>query len=122
MADGSFHYFLNQKKHVAVVSFLGNCDVPALAQLNACQEAIHGLVCEHIVLNFAGVPEISVELDPVLVRLQGNIRDSGKSLVICGLAPKLRKRLESSGIIRSFEVTASLVEALQKIVSVAVKK
>jgi anti-anti-sigma regulatory factor len=74
------------------------------------------------VLNFSGVPEILEELDPALVRLQGNIRISGKRLVVCGLTPALKKRFQESGIIRSSETAGSLVEALQKIVSAAEKK
>lgn len=117
MSEENFQFFLNQKKHIAVVSFLGKCTVGSIPQFKKCQESIGALVCKHIVLNFAGVTQIAEELDPVLVRLQVNIRERDKELIVCGFSSDLKKRLIDSGIIRTYETTNTLVEALQKIVA-----
>jgi hypothetical protein len=121
VGEPTFQFFLNQKQHIAVISFLGSAGRDAVSQISRCNEVILSLDCRYIVLNFAGMSGSEPELDPAWVRLQVNIRESGKELLICGINPELKKRFTEFGIIRSYENVESLVEALQKIVSGAGK-
>jgi len=117
VSTGGFEYFINQKRNVAVISFVGKADRSHIDHFAKCYDQVGALPCRFVVFNFTGVTGIAAELDPALVRLQVLVREAGREVSVCGLSSELKKRLTDSGIIRSYETYSSLVEALQKIVS-----
>jgi hypothetical protein len=119
--DGRFQYFLNQKKNIAVISFVGHAERSDVELWQKVIDVAQSVPCKFVVLNFVGVVEIEESLNPAIVRLQSAIRDSFREVLICGLHPGLYKRYNEKGMLRSYEVFPSLVEALQKIVAGGVK-
>lgn len=115
MTSDAFQFFVNEKRHVSVISFVGRIGPTDLAEINRCVEAIAFLRGKFLVFNLAGVTAMDEQFDPAFVRLQSVAREGGRQLFVCGLTADLKKRFSASGIIRTYEVVDTLVEALQKI-------
>lgn len=121
LPDSDLQFFLNEKRYVAVISFVGSVKVSDFPQLSKCLEVVQSLRVRFLVFNCAGITLFEPDMEPALVKLQAAARDGGRQIFLCGLSPDLKKRFEGSGIVRGYELVPSLVEALQKIVGGAVK-
>lgn len=116
MTSEAFQFFVNEKRHISVISFVGRIGPADLMELNRCVEAIAFLRGKFLVFNLTGVTAMDEQFDPAFVKLQAVAREGERQLFVCGLNADLKKRFSASGIIRTYELADSLVEALQKIV------
>ncbi len=116
-AASKFHYFLNNKKHVLVVSFIGIGSGKDVDTFIKCQRETTQSTAKFVILNLSGLEDLAPEAFVFLVKLQSSIRDKGKHLYVCGLNRDLRINLVNRGVVREIEMTTGLFEALQKIIS-----
>jgi hypothetical protein len=115
--EPEFSYFLNQKKTILVVSFLGHLASANTKVLERCMGEIKVAKCHYVVMNFKALQGLAEDQVPNLVIFQQNIRDLPAELILCELSATVKRVLENAGSIRSYEVKPTLIFALQHIVN-----
>lgn len=116
-----FTYFLNSKKHVLVVSFTGLAKKTDTECFEKCLEEVLASSAKNIIINLAGVKDLSSDVFNAFSNMQLKIREKDKQIYVCAVSTPLRLALLERGIIRSTEIFSNLIEALQKIISAEAK-
>jgi anti-anti-sigma regulatory factor len=113
VSSREFKYSLTRKNAFLVVSFTGHIAKPGLNELERCKSEIleQGEV-KAMVLDFADVEEIGLDMIPLLAQLQHAVRARQIRLRLCALAEPLLDKLQRKGVIRAAEVAKDLKEAL----------
>lgn len=117
LPEDEFSYFLNAKKHILVVSFVGILKKSNLELFNKCQSEVLDSKSQTVIFNLAGLKDLANEMFPALSNLQLSIRDQHRKILVCGLNTTLRAPLQERGVIRNPEIVSTIVEALQKIIN-----
>lgn len=112
-----FSYFFNSKKHILVVSFTGIAKKADLECFQHCSSEILKTQATNIIINLAGVKDFSNDVFLAFGQMQKTARENGKNIFICAISTPLRLALLERGIIRAPEIMPSLIEVLQKIIS-----
>ncbi len=109
----SLEYFVSEKQAFLVVSFLGSMTKLTSRVLEKCQSEILQSEAKRFVLSFHDVTQLEPSAIPFLVRMQKALRDKGAEIRVCFLKPEFKKLLIEAAAVRTPEVMANLIEALQ---------
>jgi len=117
----SFQYFLNRRRSLIVVSWVGDLMVLDSEQLKVCLTEVKAANPKFVILNLHGFTGYDPLLAGELVGFQQAIRDTGSWLVLCGLEWKLREQLASKGLVVEGEILPTLKDALQYVLEIGMK-
>lgn len=117
LPEDEFRYFINAKKHILVVSYLGILKKSGSELFSNCQKEILDSKSDSVIFNLTGLKDLANDMFPVFSNLQLSIRDQNRNIIVCGLNTNLRAPLQERGVIRNSEVVSTLIEALQKIIN-----
>jgi ActR/RegA family two-component response regulator len=117
----SFSYFINQRRTLTVVSWLGELRATDTDTIKRCLEETMANPVKYVVLNLHGFTGYDTVLAGEIVAFQQKIRGSGSWLVLCGLEFTVREKLASKGLVVEGEIQGSLQNALQYVLEVGMK-
>ena len=122
MAEHKLEFFLNKKKHIVVISFLGIAEGDSAETLYQCQTELIALEAKYVIFNMAGVIDITRAAYQGFVLLQTSVRDQSKKLITCAFTRELKATLIEDGVIRPGEIEDTLMGALQRVVNEGEKR
>lgn len=117
----SFKYFMNQRRSLVVVSWVGELRVLDSDQLKRCLEEVKATAPKFVILNLHGFTGYDTVLAGELVSFQQAIRDTSAWLVLCGLEWSVREQLASKGLVVEGEILPALKDALQYVLEIGMK-
>jgi DNA-binding NtrC family response regulator len=117
----SFKYFVNQRRSLLVVSWVGELRVTDADCLQKCREEVAAVTEKFVILNLHGFTGYDPVLAADLVSFQQAIRDTGAWLVLCGLEWSVREQLATKGLVVEGEILPALKDALQYVLEIGMK-
>lgn len=106
-----FKYVFGEKDEVVIVLLYGSIGSREVSQLEKLEDELKSKTPPLVVFNFRDLSAFHPAGFSVFARIQKTIRDSKKTLGLCGLKPDVKRMLSSAGIIRELEVYNNVPEA-----------
>lgn len=107
-----FNYKIMTKNNFVIVTFRGQMNKQAKAQLEACLQDLLVFESKVIILLFKDVLAIDVSVLREIAFIQQEIRKKNRKLFLTGLKGSLKTFLYDKGVIRLTEVQPSLEDIL----------
>jgi len=117
----SFSYFINQRRSLLVVSWVGELRVMDAEVLKKCLQETLKSPPKFVILNLNGFTGYDTVLAGELVAFQQAIRDSRAWLILCGLDWSVREQMATKGLLVEGEVLPALKDALQYVLETGMK-
>jgi len=109
----SFTYFINQRRTLVVVSWVGELRTLDSDALKLCLKETNKTPLKYVVLNLHGFTGYDTVLAGEIVGFQQTIRDRGAWLILCGLDWALQEKMATKGLVVEGEILPNLKDALQ---------
>ena len=116
-----FSYFLNVRRTLTVVSWMGDLGATHGPLLKKCVEEVVAARSKYVILNLHGFTDYDPVLAGDIVNFQQRIRNGQAWLLVCGLQIRLREQMASKGLVVESEMVDNLQAALQYLVEVGLK-
>lgn len=110
-----FNYVFGEKEDVLLVLFQGGLSGKEVPLLEQCESELKTKSAKIIIFVFRDVPRFIPGAHPTFVRIQKNLRDSGKVIGNCNLSPEVKESLRVNGIVRGSEIYNSIPEAWKEL-------
>lgn len=116
-----FSYFLNARRTLTVISWVGDLSVSNAPLLKKCMEEVVAARSKYVILNLHGLTDYDPVLAGDIVNFQQRVRNMQAWLLICGLQTRLRERMAAKGLVVESEIVDNLQAALQYLIEVGLK-
>ena len=116
-----FSYFLNVRRTLTVVSWMGDLAAPHSPVLKKCADEVMQARSKYVILNLHGLTDYDPVLAGDIVNFQQRIRNMQAWLLICGMQTRLRERMASKGLVVESEIVDNLQAALQYLMEIGLK-
>jgi DNA-binding response OmpR family regulator len=116
-----FSYFLNVRRTLTVVSWMGDLAAPNAPILKKCGDEVMAAHSKYVVLNLHGLTNYDPILAGEIVNFQQRVRNQQAWLLICGMQTRLRERMASKGLVVESEIVENLQAALQYLMEIGLK-
>ena len=117
----TFRYFLNIRRSLVVVSWVGELRVADSATVKRCQNEILAASPKYVIFNLHGFLGYDAVLAGEIVKFQESIRTSNAWLVLCGLEWNMREQMAGRGLVVEGEIHPTLKDALQYVLEIGMK-
>lgn len=118
---GGFRYFLNARRALVVVSWVGELRVIDSAAVKRCLEEVLKANPKYVIFNLHGFTGYDTVLAGEIVNFQEEVRAKNAWLVLCGLEWTMREQMASKGLVVEGEIHPSLKDALQYVLEIGMK-
>ncbi len=117
----SFNYFLNPRRTLVVVTWIGELRARDRESMEQCALETVKSDAKYIILNLHGLTGYDAVLAGEIVGFQERVRKMSPHFFLCGLDSQLRERMAANGLVNESEIKPSLKEALQYILEMGSK-
>ncbi|MGZ3650539.1 MAG: response regulator transcription factor [Bdellovibrionota bacterium] len=116
-----FTYFLNVRRTLTVVSWMGELSVTQASMLKKCTDEVVAARSKFVILNLHGFTGYDPLLAADIVNFQSKVRNTQAWMLLCGMETRLREKMASKGLVVESEIVDNLQAALQYLVEVGLK-
>lgn len=117
----TFRYFLNARRSLVVVSWIGELRMADADTVKRCLEEVLGTHPKYVIFNLHGFTGYDTVLAGEIVKFQETIRGQNAWLVLCGLEWNMREQMAGRGLVVEGEIHPSLKDALQYVLEIGMK-
>lgn len=117
----TFRYFLNVRRSLVVVSWIGELRVADSETVKRCTDEILKTHPKYVIFNLHGFLGYDAVLAGEIVKFQEAIRGQNAWLVLCGLEWNMREQMAGRGLVVEGEIHPTLKDALQYVLEIGMK-
>ena len=117
MDKQKFSYFLNERRALLVVSWVGELEANDSEAIEKCSQEVKKSPCKYVIVNLQGVTGYDPVLAGPIVKFQDAIRNKPSFLVLTELSKDLREKLATKGLIREGDIMNTIKDALQLVLT-----